>query len=544
VTALVARFLTGSQAGRSQHLKPGRYVLGRGKDCDLPLHDNGASRRHAELVIDDVINIVDLGSANGTLLNGTKINGSATLATGATLRIGNTEILLAAEGGAGELRLVALDGPQRGTSWPLDGERTTIGRDGDCTLQIAESGVSGLHATLDFNQGKVHLRDLNSHNGTFLNGDKVDGSARLRAGDVVQVGPRSFEFIDGRSDDSDAVKIPGYHLIERIGAGSIGVTWRGKREHDLRAVAINILDADIAEDPAHRARILNAARAASRVQHPNVLEVLDSGVHEGRVYVVAPWAAHGSLADLISHGNDTPPAIIAALALDAARGLAAGEEAGIVHAGLRPGDILLDNDGVARIADLGVSGAFDGKLEAGSERPYYRSTEELDGHAADALSNQYHLGGLLYHALTGEPPFADSTARGVADAHRERRLPAIRDCNPTVPMGLERIVSRLMARRPAERYRDWAAVITDLEKAVREGAQAVIAEASHDSSIAETGAVKAALDAHQGRGRGGRALRKGRRGDQMPDGIKNLVIAAGVLLGLLFLLAFAQRFMR
>ncbi len=536
----ILRVTAGSGAGRSLELESGSYVIGRATDNDVPLNDTGASRRHIRLTVNaDGVSLTDLGSSNGTLVDDQRVEGQIALKAGSRIQIGRSELLLSAEQATGELRLVGLEGPAVNAEITLKGERTTLGRDPECDLQMEDAAVSGLHAMIESQVGRWMLRDCNSHNGTFINDQRLERPVALRGGDVIRIGASALEFIDGRIDDLHGEAIPGYRVIERVGTGSLGVVYKARREATGELVALKLLDPTITGDAAQRARLINAARTASRIQHPNIQPVLDAGLAGDRTWIVSAWAANGSLADLVASGDEIPPPIITALAADAARGLAAAAAAGVVHQGLRMGDIMIDRDGIGRIADLGLAAEWSHEETVDGRRPSYRSTEEIGGAAASERSNQFSLGAVLYHALTGRPPFAGGDAAEVAEvaevaeAHRSGRVPAVRDRRADVPEDLAAIIETLMAREPEHRYPDWESVTRELEPVARAGA-----------------AAERAVAAPSGAASGGTRIRSTRLRphprhphERMPQGIRRLMVLVGTLLVALVLLAIAQRYL-
>ncbi len=205
-----------------------------------------------------------------------------------------------------------------------------------------------------------------------------------------------------------------YVLIERLGAGGMGVVWAAYDRRLDRKVALKLLhDRYLGE--ADQARLAHEARAMARLAHPNVVPVFDVGEREGRTFLTMEFVRGQSLAEYLG----TPRAwreIVEVFAA-VARGLAAAHAAGLVHRDVKPGNILLGDDGRARIADFGVSRAdpVDGETPPASARPAetqgligspaYMAPEQLRGERADARSDQFGLCVALYEALAGTRPF-------------------------------------------------------------------------------------------------------------------------------------------
>lgn len=204
-----------------------------------------------------------------------------------------------------------------------------------------------------------------------------------------------------------------YRLLERIGAGGMGHVWRGRDERLGRTVAVKLLHSPVglpeAEADTARQRAMREARITARLQHPNAVPVFDVVDHEGRPCLVMQFLPSRSLQDVLAEAGTLPVGEVARLGSEVAAGLAAAHDAGIVHRDVKPGNILVGDDGTARITDFGISHALgDASLTSTglvTGTPAYLAPEVARGTASSPASDVFSLGSTLFAALEGTPPF-------------------------------------------------------------------------------------------------------------------------------------------
>lgn len=266
-----------------------------------------------------------------------------------------------------------------------------------------------------------------------------------------------------------------YRITAPIAAGAMGMVYRGERTALGRPVAIKFLHAAIASDPIARARFEGEARAASQMNHPNVVGVIDCGLHRGVPFVVMELVHGRTLRELL----DTGP-ICTSRALRIAHqilaGLAHAHAHGVIHRDLKPENILVRSDAMgehAQIADFGLAKRLDaisisldqaGELAIGT--PSYMSPEQTLGAPVDARSDLYAVGVLLFELLADRKPFHSPYMFETLRMHREAPVPSIADVAPDrhVPPELEGVVRRALAKRPEDRFRsagDFAVALDD-----------------------------------------------------------------------------------
>ncbi|WP_214365383.1 serine/threonine-protein kinase [Pseudonocardia sp. H11422] len=259
--------------------------------------------------------------------------------------------------------------------------------------------------------------------------------------------------------DSDSPRIGNrYRLDERIGAGAMGAVWRGTDELLNRTVAIKELlaaavsapgAADAAEES--RQRILREGRIGARLQHAHVISMFDVVVHDERPWLVMEYLPSRSLAAVLGEKGPMAPREAAAIGQQVADGLAAAHAAGVVHRDIKPGNVLIAEDGRAKITDFGVSRAVDDVqltrtgMIAGT--PAFLAPEVARGQEPTSASDVFALGATLYAAVEGEPPFGlDDNAYALL---HKVATGAVRP--PTEAGPLTALLMRLLSNDPEER---------------------------------------------------------------------------------------------
>ncbi|MDQ3790963.1 MAG: serine/threonine protein kinase, partial [Actinomycetota bacterium] len=204
-----------------------------------------------------------------------------------------------------------------------------------------------------------------------------------------------------------------YRLVRPIGTGAMGMVWQGHDERLQRPVAVKKLllrpGLDAAEAPEKVARCLREGRIAARLQHPNAITVFDVVDEDGVPNLVMEYMPSRSLATVIAEDGPLPPGEVAAIGAQVAAALAAAHAAGIVHRDITPANVLLGDDGTAKLTDFGISRAIDDPavtktgLVAGT--PAYLAPEVALGAEPTPASDVFSLGATLYAAVEGSPPF-------------------------------------------------------------------------------------------------------------------------------------------
>lgn len=295
---------------------------------------------------------------------------------------------------------------------------------------------------------------------------RAEGTLVRRSPRLLLAGQRYAELTLGEQVDH-------YRVLAHLGAGGMGSVYKAEHVSLGRVHALKVLHgAVLARDHDASQRFLREARAASRIQHPNIVDVFDFGyLRDGRPYFVMELLSGASLGDLIDRGALPPPKALA-IAKQLACALAAAHERGVIHADVTPSNVLVSDDESlsVKLVDFGLAELRDG-LERPDDpnseyvlgTPSYISPEQIRGQGATELSDQYSLGVVLYEMLVGRPPFADRNVRELCLKHL--REPAPEPVTPTGPLPPELValVLRCLEKAPAQRYPSLRAMLLELE---------------------------------------------------------------------------------
>ncbi len=245
-----------------------------------------------------------------------------------------------------------------------------------------------------------------------------------------------------------------YTILEQLGEGGMGAVYKAHDSRLDRLVALKVLSQHDQGLPADQDRILREARAASALNHPNICTVYDIGVHEGRAYLVMEYV-HGTTWQALAGTRD--PAACLALVDRAAEGLAAAHAKQIVHRDIKSANLMLTDGGLVKIMDFGVatvSGRRD-QTHIGSTvgTLSYMSPEQARGEPVDERADIYALGVVLFELLTGKLPFSAPYDHAVLYQVLNEPPPKPSSLKPSIPVAIDAIVERCMAKEPAARYR-------------------------------------------------------------------------------------------
>ncbi len=267
-----------------------------------------------------------------------------------------------------------------------------------------------------------------------------------------------------------------YRVVRLLGAGGMGEVFLAQDTRLGRNVALKLLPAELAGDPSRVRRFEQEARAASALNHPNVLVVYDIGVHDGLPYIASEYLEGETLRRRLS-GSALPVGKAVGFAVQIARALAAAHENGIVHRDLKPENLFVTVEERIKVLDFGLAKLADPAHATEAQRENmtcvmtapgvvmgtlgYLSPEQLRGQGGDHRSDIFALGAVLYEMLTGRPAFRrDSDADTISAILREEPPDF---ANQNVPPALVRIVSRCLEKSPAERFQSASDVAFTLE---------------------------------------------------------------------------------
>ena len=248
-----------------------------------------------------------------------------------------------------------------------------------------------------------------------------------------------------------------YRLGPVIGRGGMGEVRRARDLRLNRDVAIKFLRADLATEPEVRRRFQDEATSAAQLSHPNVVTVFDTGDHAGEPYIVMEYLAGRTLADELADGP-LAETRVRGIASEVLSALAAAHRIGIIHRDVKPANILVADDGSAKVADFGIAKSTEGldHTVAGQiiGTPAYLAPERLEGERATPQSDLYSVGVVLYEALAGRQPFSGDTPLILAHAVLSKEPIPLRQLRPDIDTGLAATVERAMDKTPERRFSD------------------------------------------------------------------------------------------
>jgi serine/threonine-protein kinase len=266
-----------------------------------------------------------------------------------------------------------------------------------------------------------------------------------------------------------------YKVEALLGEGGMGVVYQCRHKIIDKKVAMKILRGELAREKEVTDRFLIEAKAASAIGNEHVIDISDFGqLPDGSAYFVMEFLDGQPLSSVLAGNTSLPPARIAHLGMQLAKGLAAAHKAGIVHRDLKPDNIFLitrasDSDFV-KVLDFGiakVSSAATGRLtQAGSVfgTPHYMSPEQAAGAPVDHRGDIYAMGVILYEMATGKLPFEADNFMAILTQHIYKQPASLRSITPSVPAELEAVILKCLSKRPEQRYQSMEEFAADMKR--------------------------------------------------------------------------------
>ncbi len=509
--------------------------------------DPEISRRHARVArgADGQLAIEDLGSANGTFVNGTRIDAPRTLVAGDQIRVGKTvlDVTAAASAAAAEPTLAPAAETMLATSEPepvplvlvvsggaAQGRQLDI--EDELVLGRAVSGegrltddheLSRRHARIRRGDtGQLAIEDLGSANGTFVNGQRISGPVLLTPGDSVKVGSTTIDVTDAanaalaasppaaapvapppppppapvaqpsppppepvappappppppvphRAVPPRPPAVPTADLVSNlppgtvfagcrvqgiIGHGDMGVVYRAEELALQRPVALKLILPGRSEDERVRQRFQRESKVAAAIDHQNVIPIFDAGEEQGVMYIMMRLVDGVDLRAVIESEGSLAPTRAARIVRQVGAALDAAHAHGILHRDVKPSNVLLARRDHAYLTDFGLAkpeASIDALTRHGTVVAHvdYVAPEQLLGQHVDARADVYALGCVLFEALTGVEPFQTAVAEAGLLARLEAPPPAPSSVRPDLPPAFDEVVQRAMAKDPDERY--------------------------------------------------------------------------------------------
>ena len=412
---------------------------------------------------------------------------------------------------------------------------------------VAGQGVADVHCAIGrIKGGGWALRDLGSEFGTLLNGEPV-GATRLKDGDEILLGSkklRIFSLAAGKSAPAETPltappaeasepeelvlpdpepkpepapaleelprprstprpaaagtpTITGYQVDRLLGRGAMGDVYLSTQESLDRRVALKVLKPKLAGDQVFVQRFKDEARAAARLNHPNIVTVFDVGQSGERHFLSMEFMAGGSIEARLEELGPLPWREALDVLRDAAAGLVYAESRGIVHRDIKPENLMRNQDGVTKIADLGLAVQVEQETVDSSGgkifgTPHFIAPEIAKGEPADARGDLYALGVTAYRVLSGRTPFEGPTSRDILRSAMTEEPAKVGTLVPGLPTRLEAVVHRLLEKDPDRRPPSASILLKELE-AIRAGDTGTAAPLPREAPRSKTGLLVGAV---------------------------------------------------
>ena len=357
-----------------------------------------------------------------------------------------------------ELRMKQLE---RGDAQPqkaLEGINTLIAQRNE--LEQRMRALETIICNVDF-ELNVKLNRLATQSLAALSSGPSAGRPAIAAA-VDEAGSLATGTIRG------GTRVAGRFVIERlIGAGGMGAVYLARDEQLGEQVALKVIAGLALLDPSAADRLRRETTLARKISHPNVVRMHDLGEEHGLLFVSMEYVAGESLGARIKRLGAIPASQLRPLAVQLCDGLSAAHACGIIHRDLKPANILIDGRERVKLIDFGIARS---ELNVGMTAtnmvigtPEYMAPEQVKGGAIDARTDVYALGAVLYHALTGRPPFVGDTPISVGMAHIQDPVIPLRELRADVPAAWESVILRALDKTPVARWPNVAAMQAALD---------------------------------------------------------------------------------
>ena len=288
-----------------------------------------------------------------------------------------------------------------------------------------------------------------------------------------------------------AHQIPGYKIQGKLGAGAMAVVYKAKQLSLNRTVAIKVLPKRFSENPEYVERFYKEGQAAGKFNHNNIVQAFDVGEAGGYHYFIMEYVEGKTIYEDLATGKIFDEDEALDIIIQVAHALNHAHSCGLIHRDVKPKNIMINTDGVVKLADMGLARETTdietAQTEAGKAygTPYYIAPEQIRGKIdIDGRADIYGLGATLYHMVTGRVPFMADNPSDVMRKHLREQLIPPDHINTMLSAGISEVIEVMMAKRKGDRYNNVEELLTDLE-AVRDGQPPLRAHKRFDVSALE-----------------------------------------------------------
>jgi len=361
--------------------------------------------------------------------------------------------------------------PRRSTG---KGSGSTAGEDSD----RSRSGGTGDDTVLGrvlVERGFITGDELQECIGRLGGGDEAPGGlSELLVGEKLVTERQLQRLRADLETDRASRHIPGYKIVRKLGAGAMATVYLAKQLSLDRPVAIKLLPRRFSSDAKFIERFYREGRAAAKFNDQNIVGAYDVGLAGDQHYFVMEYVDGETVHDRITKAGRVPEAEAIGIVRQVASALVHAHAQGFIHRDIKPKNIMISGTGTVKLADLGLARAVSDREAAEAEAgkaygtPYYISPEQIRGRKdIGSAADLYGLGATFYHMVTGRVPFSGKTPNEVMNRHLKSPLTPPDHVNPKLSPGTALIIEMLLAKDPAERYRDAGQLLEDLDAAAR-----------------------------------------------------------------------------
>lgn len=264
-------------------------------------------------------------------------------------------------------------------------------------------------------------------------------------------------------------RIPGFQILEKLGSGAMATVFKAKQLSLDRMVAIKVLPKRLSENPEYVQRFYKEGRAAAMLNHRNIVQAIDVGEAGGYHYFVMEYVKGKTVYDDLAKQRVYPESEALDIIIQIGEALSHAHKRGLIHRDVKPKNVMITEDGVAKLADMGLAREVSDKeaaeMEAGRAygTPYYIAPEQIRGEIdIDYRADIYSLGAMFYHMVTGKVPFEASTPSAVMHKHLKEQLVPPDHLNKELSVGVSEVIEVMMAKDRDNRYKSIKLLLEDV----------------------------------------------------------------------------------